>query len=151
MTGSLVWLARFHCGILRFTQDDIAVFRVTPPWEGKGEAFPLDFCCKVTTKIFGTWLCCHLLSFAVIYFSPLHSYHARLQRIMDGKYFLRGAGPTFVFRRSVTRETNIRRWGNAYASWWYQISISVYLRTLLQSCHPIYIGHIYVIIYTTYI
>ena len=61
MTGSLMWLARSQCGILHFVQDDIAVFRVTPPWEGKGEAFSLDF---YVAKLLQRFLA---LDFAVIY------------------------------------------------------------------------------------
>ena len=110
---------------------------IASPGQGLQGGWPsrLDFCCKVTTKIFGTWLCCHLLSFISRYSVYItHVYSA----LWTANIFLRGAGPIFVFRRSVTRETNIRRWGNAYVSWWYQISISVTLRTLLQSYHPIY-------------
>ena len=77
MTGSLMWLARSLCGILRFTQDDIAVFRVTPPWEGKGEAFSLDF---YVAKLLQRFLAldfaviyCHLLSFISRY--SIHTTH----------------------------------------------------------------------------
>ena len=151
MTGSLVCLARSHCGILHSVQDDIAVFRVTPPWEGKGEAFSLDFECKVTTKIFGTWLCCHLLSFAVIYFSLLHLYYARLQRIMDGKYFFarRRSGLCFSAKRYARDEHSALRQRLCVM----MISdINISLPAHLTSIIPPYnIGHIYVIIYTTYI
>ena len=37
------------------------------------------------------------LDFAVIYFSLLHSHYARLQRIMDGKYFLARRRSDFCF------------------------------------------------------
>ena len=72
---------------------------IASPGQGLQGGWPsrLDFCCKVTTKIFGTWLCCHLPSFAVIYFSPPHSYHARLQRIMDGKYIFARRRSDFCF------------------------------------------------------
>ena len=55
--------------------------------------------------------CCHLLSFAVIYFSLLHLYHARLQRIMDGKYFFARRRSDFCFsaRRYARNEHSALR------------------------------------------